>query len=53
VVEPGEVEELADALRALAADPERVRRMGEQARRLYRECFGIERSLAAYEQLLT
>jgi glycosyltransferase involved in cell wall biosynthesis len=53
VVEPGEVEELARELRALAADPARVQRMGERARSLYRERFGLERSLAAYEALLT
>jgi hypothetical protein len=53
VVEPGEVEELARELRALAADPDRVRQMGERARSLYRERFGLERSLAAYEALLT
>jgi len=53
VVEPGEVAELAVELRALAADPARVRQMGERARSLYRERFGLERSLAAYEALLT
>lgn len=53
VVEPGEVAELADALRALAGDPARVKAMGERALLLYQERFGLERSLAAYEALLT
>lgn len=53
VVEPGEVEELADHLRRLAAEPALAAAMGERARRLYRERFGLERSLAAYEALLT
>jgi glycosyltransferase involved in cell wall biosynthesis len=52
VVEPGEVEELAHHLRQLAADPARAAAMGERARRLYEERFGLERSLAAYEALL-
>ncbi|MFN9644002.1 MAG: glycosyltransferase family 4 protein [Cyanobacteriota bacterium] len=52
VVEPGEVAELADQLRLLARDPARARAMGERARRLYGERFGLERSLAAYEALL-
>ena len=52
VVEPGEVAELAQQLRELAADPGRATAMGERARRLYEERFGLERSLAAYEALL-
>lgn len=52
VVEPGEVAELADHLRRLAGDPARAAAMGERARRLYRDRFGLERSLAAYEALL-
>lgn len=34
LVEPGRPDQLADALRACIADPEAVRRMGEEARRL-------------------
>ncbi len=52
VVEPGEVEELTHQLRQLAADPSLATAMGERARRLYDERFGLERSLAAYEALL-
>ena len=52
VVEPGEVAELADHLRRLARDPDQALAMGERARRLYQERFGLERSLAAYEALL-
>ena len=53
VVEPGEVAELALELRSLAAHPARVAAMGEQARRLYQERFGLDKALAAYEALLT
>jgi glycosyltransferase involved in cell wall biosynthesis len=53
VVEPGEVAELALELRSLAVHPARVAAMGEQARRLYQERFGLEKALAAYEALLT
>ena len=53
VVEPGEVAELALELRSLAVHPARVAAMGEQARRLYQERFGLDKALAAYEALLT
>jgi glycosyltransferase involved in cell wall biosynthesis len=52
VVEPGEVDDLAQHLRQLAGNPAQAMAMGERARRLYQERFGLERSLAAYESLL-
>jgi len=53
VIEPGEAAELADRLRQLCQAPEEVRGMGERALSLYRRCFGLERSLQAYEALLS
>ncbi len=52
VVEPGEATELAERLLALSRDPEAVRAMGRRASALYRERFGLERSLAGYDAIL-
>lgn len=52
VVAPGEAGALAEQLSALQQDPERVAAMGQRARQLYEQRFGLERSLQAYEALL-
>lgn len=52
VVAPGEAGALAEQLSALQEDPERVAAMGQRARQLYEQRFGLERSLQAYEALL-
>lgn len=49
----GEGERIADTLRALAKDPETLRRMGEKARNLYDRRYGKETILDAYSKLLT
>jgi glycosyltransferase involved in cell wall biosynthesis len=52
VVEPGEAALLADALRVLQLDKPLVEAMGARSLALYRNRFGIKRSLAAYQALL-
>jgi glycosyltransferase involved in cell wall biosynthesis len=52
VVQPGEAQQLAAALRELQADPQRVAAMGERSRSLYAARFGRERSIDAYAALL-
>ena len=52
VVAPGEAGALAEQLSALEQDPERVAAMGQRARQLYEQRFGLERSLRAYGALL-
>lgn len=55
LVPPGDAEALADAIRALAADPDRVRRLGRQGRAHVQERFGwptvIGGLTALYERL--
>jgi D-inositol-3-phosphate glycosyltransferase len=46
------VEEIAAALGALLADPERRRRMGEAGVRRHRERFGYERMIDEWEAVL-
>jgi glycosyltransferase involved in cell wall biosynthesis len=43
--------DLAEAIGALAADPERRKRMGQAARERVKRHFPIERSVAALEQV--
>ncbi len=52
VVEPGEATELAERLLALSRDPESVSAMGRRAEELYRDRFGLERSLGRYDAIL-
>jgi len=51
LVPPAEVEPLAAAIVALAADPERARQLGEAGRRLALRRFGAERTLERTELL--
>lgn len=53
VVEPGDVLELAEQLRIISSDKERVMHYGNSAKKLYEREFGFSRSLTAYENLLT
>ena len=52
VVEPGEATELAQQLLEISQQPDRVRDMGERSLALYRQKFGLERSLTRYEAVL-
>ena len=52
VVAPGDSELLAQKLHYLSQQPEEVAAMGERAKRVYEECFGFERSLKRYNELL-
>jgi glycosyltransferase involved in cell wall biosynthesis len=52
VVEPGEAYELAEALRDLQLDPNRILAMGQRASLLYESRFGRERSINSYAALL-
>jgi glycosyltransferase involved in cell wall biosynthesis len=56
LVPPGEVEPLAEAIRALLEDPGRCREMGEAGARQVRERFSwrrtAEETLALYEEIL-
>jgi len=52
VVAPGEANALAEQLFSLQQHPERVAAMGQRARELYEQRFGLERSLQAYGALL-
>jgi len=52
VVSPGEANALAEQLFSLQQHPERVAAMGQRARQLYEQRFGLERSLQAYGALL-
>jgi glycosyltransferase involved in cell wall biosynthesis len=52
VVEPGEAYELAEALRNLQLDPNRILAMGQRASLLYESRFGRERSIDSYAALL-
>ena len=52
VVAPGNSELLAQQLQHLSQQPEEVAAMGERAKRVYEECFGFERSLKRYNELL-
>lgn len=52
VVEPGESFELAERLRELSQQPNRVKSMGERSLALYENEFGLERSIARYDEVL-
>ena len=52
VVEPGDVEGLARAIRALASDPEEAAAMGRRGRELYLSRFAPEHAFAAWERVL-
>lgn len=52
VVEPGEAAELAQQLQTLSQEPERVAAMGRRSLKLYRQRFGIQRSIDRYAAIL-
>ena len=52
LVPPGDIEGLAAALAAIAADPIRARVMGEAGRELVEREFSVERMVDRYESLL-
>jgi glycosyltransferase involved in cell wall biosynthesis len=51
VVEPGDVDGLADAIRTLAADPRLVDRMGANGRSAYRSKYTINQAASAFREL--
>lgn len=51
MVEPGDVEELARAIRSLASNPELTRQMSANARRAYRSKYTIEQAVGAFKAL--
>jgi glycosyltransferase involved in cell wall biosynthesis len=51
IVEPREVPALAAALAAIVADPAAARSMAERARERYDRRFGLQRMIAAYQEL--
>ena len=51
LVSPGTPSELAEAIIALASDPERSRRMGLAGRQRVEDCFDVRRMVCDYEQL--
>jgi len=51
VVEPNDAQGLAVALQRLADDPDRARRMGENARRRLADRFNVEQGVAAHVRL--
>lgn len=51
VVEPGDVEGLAEVIRTLAADPEGAARMGAHAFEAYRTSYTLDKAASAFEDL--
>ena len=52
IVNPGEIEILANKILDLSKDRDLVERMGNNSRELYRQRFGIDRSIVQYDQVI-